>query len=259
MSEETVFHDIRDGVATVTLNRPERRNGLAGDMLSRLYDTLASITADRDAAVIVLRGAGSDFCVGADVKAFPEGIGHSDYRVVSRLYHTASLLHEAPQITIAAIDGGCAGAGLGWAAACDLRYASDRAVFSTAFIKVGVAGDMGATWSLMRAVGPAKARDLMLFSEKFGAAEALAMGLVSRIFPAHALHGETERLAHELARRSRPALEAMKANFLSAERLGLRDYIEIEGARHGFVTRSEETTASFQALAKGGVNALKSD
>ena len=251
MTEQTVLTHFDEGVATVTLNRPERRNAMAGDMLDRLYEALKTIARDRDIAVVILRGAGADFCPGADIKAFPEGIGETDYRRVSRLYHIATVLHEMPQITLAAIDGACAGAGLGWAAACDLRFASERAAFATAFIKVGVAGDMGTAWSLSRLIGPSKARELMLFSEKFHAAEALEMGLVTRVFPADALHARTMELARELAGRSRLALEAIKANFLAAERLGLRDYVDLEGARHGHVTRSDETTVSFRSLARG--------
>lgn len=242
----------RDGaVVTVTLNRPDRRNGLAGDMLERLFDTLQTIARDSGVAVVLLRGAGEHFCVGADIKAFPDGVkGKTDFAKVARLYHVSTLLHEMPQVTIAAIDGSCAGAGLGWAAACDFRFCSDRAVFSTAFLKVGVAGDMGSAWSLVQATGPARARELMFFPDKFGPAKALAYGLVTRVFPADALHAQSAALAGELAGRSRLALTAMKANFLSVERAqGLRDYIDIEGARHTHVVQSDETTASFRAFA----------
>lgn len=247
-----VLCNIEDGVATVTLNRPARRNGLAGSMLEGLYDTLSRLAVSNDVAVVVLRGAGTDFCVGADIKAFPEGVaGKTDHRKVSRLYHTSTLLHEMRQPTIAAIDGACAGAGLGWACACDFRFASDRAVFSTAFMNVAVAGDMGTAWSLCQVVGPARARELMYFPEKFGAEEAMRIGLATRVFSPETLHEETRQLAYALAGRSRAALETMKANFLSAERLGMADYIEIEGARHSHVVTSSETTASFRAFASG--------
>jgi 2-(1,2-epoxy-1,2-dihydrophenyl)acetyl-CoA isomerase len=247
----TVLVEAEDGVAVVTLNRPERRNGLAEDMLERLHATLTRIAADGEIAVVVLRGAGADFCVGADIKAFPDGVaGKTDFRKVAPLYHVSTLLHEMPQPTIAAIDGGCAGAGLGWACACDFRFASDRAVFSTAFLKVGVAGDMGTAWSLSRVVGPARARELMYFPEKFGPAEAERIGLVTRIFPAARLHDETLRLARELAARPRFALQVMKENFLSAERLDVADYIEIEGARHSHVVVSDGATEGFRAFVK---------
>jgi len=251
-AQDVLLH-IEDRVAVVTLNRPERRNGLGGDMLAGLYDILTDLAARTEVAAVVLRGAGNDFCVGADIKAIPEGgVGKQDHRRLTRLYHTATLLHEMRKPTIAAIDGGCAGAGLGWAAACDVRFASDRAVFATAFLKVGVAGDMGTIWSLARVVGPARARELMFFPEKFGAEEALRIGLVTRVFPRETLHAETLRLAHELAGRSATAVEAIKDNFLSAERLGMADYVDLEGARHGHIVASPDATEGFRAfLAKG--------
>lgn len=121
---------------------------------------------------------------------------------------------------------------MGWAAACDFRFASDRARFSTAFLKVGVSGDMGLAWCLLRLLGAARARELLLFPEKITAVQALDLGLVTRLFGAEALHASVLALAEELAARNPIALRMMKANLVSAEQLGLREYIEIESARH---------------------------
>jgi len=256
MSEaQDVLLYIDGKVAVITLNRPERRNGMAGDMIDGLYEILTGLAGRADVGVIVLRGAGTDFCVGADIKAIPDdGVGKQDQRRLARIYHTATLLHEIRKPTIAAIDGGCAGAGLGWAAACDFRFASDKAAFATAFLKVGVAGDMGTIWSLARVVGPGRARELMLFPEKFGAEEALRIGLVTRVFPRESLHAETLRLAHELAGRAPAAVEAIKDNFLSAERLGMADYVDLEGARHGHLVASPDATAGFRAFRTKGAS-----
>ena len=95
----------------------------------------------------------------------------------------AQLLHEMPKVVIAAINGACAGAGLALACACDLRYAAESAAFNTAFLTAGLSGDFGGTWTLPRIVGPAKAREVYLMSEKFTAAEALRLGLVSATVP----------------------------------------------------------------------------
>ena len=254
MSDAPTVLVAREGaIATVTLNRPERRNGLAGDMLARLYQTLGDIAADTTIRVVILRGAGEHFCVGADIKAFPDGVkGRTDFATVSRLYHVSTLLHEMPQVTIAASDGSCAGAGIGWAAACDFRFCSDRAVFATACLTVGVAGDMGTAWSLAQAVGISQARELMFFPEKLTPERALALGLVTRVYPAHVLHDEVRCAAEELADRSPLALSTMKANFLSVERSqSLRDYVDIEGARHTHVVQSDATAEAFRAFAKG--------
>ncbi len=248
---KVVLCEVQHGVAVVTLNRPERRNGMAGAMLEQLYDHLTRLSEDDSVAVVILRGAGNDFCVGADIKEIPDGPSNQDHRRVARLYHIATLLHEMRKPTIAAIDGGCAGAGLGWAAASDFRFASDRAVFNTAFLAVGVAGDMGTAWSLAQAVGPSRARELMYFPGKFSAAEALTFGLVTRLFPRETLHAETLELARELAGRSRGAVEAIKDNFLSAERLSLRDYVSVEGARHGYLVQGPDAAAGFRAFVDG--------
>ena len=121
---------------------------------------------------------------------------------------------------------------MGWACACDLRFASEQARFSTAFLKVGVPGDMGLAWSLARVVGGARARELLLFPEKITAQQALQFGLVTRLFAADVLHASSLALAQELAARNPFALRMMKANLVSAETLQMSDYIEIESARH---------------------------
>ena len=191
MTEPFVLAEQQDGVAIVTLNRPDRRNGLSAPLCNALHAHLTSI-AESDAKVLVLRGAGRDFCVGADLSAVAAAeSGSAPPAKASKAYDIPMLLHTMPQVTMASIDGGCAGAGLGWAAACDLRFASSRAKFATAFIKVGASGDMGLAWSLNRLVGPARARELLYFSDKFDAAQAHAWGLVTRVYEADALASGT--------------------------------------------------------------------
>jgi 2-(1,2-epoxy-1,2-dihydrophenyl)acetyl-CoA isomerase len=136
-------------------------------------------------------------------------------------YHASTLLHAMPQVTIPAIDGGCAGAAMGWACACDFRFAAERAKFATGFLKVGVAGDMGLIWSLSRVVGPARARELLFFGEKFTARQALEFGLVTRVFGNDSLHDDALLLAEELVQRNPFAMRTMKANFVSAEVMDL--------------------------------------
>lgn len=218
-------------IALVTLNRPERRNGVTVAMCEELHAALEKLAAS-DTRVLVLRGAGDDFCVGADIGAAPEESGRQAPTEPCAMYHASTLLHTMPQVTMAAIDGGCAGAGMGWAMACDLRFATERARFSTAFLKVGVSGDMGLAWSLIQILGAGKARDLLFFPERFDGADALRLGLVTRLFEAETLHAGALALAEELAARDPMALRLMKANFVSAETLPLADYIEVETARH---------------------------
>lgn len=226
-------------VALVTFNRPARRNGVTVAMCEDLHAAVEKIAAS-DARVLILRGAGDDFCVGADIGAPLEENARPAPMKPTAMYHASTLLHTMPQVTIAAIDGGCAGAGMGWAMACDLRFGTERARFSTAFLNVGVSGDMGLAWSLERVVGGARARELLFFPERFGGEEALRLGLVTRLFAPESLHAETLALAESLAARDPLALRLMKANFVSAETLPIGAYVDVETARHLQTTNRPE-------------------
>lgn len=238
-----------DGVAIVTLNRPQRRNGVTVELCERFTRTLRDVAAS-DARVVVLRGAGDDFCVGADLGGGADAAmpGPGEPLEPLAIYHTATLLHTMPQVTIAAIDGGCAGAGMGWATACDVRVATARSRWSTAFLNVGVSGDMGLAWGLHQIVGGAKARELLLFPDRFGGEEAHRLGLASRLFAPDELHAATLALAADLAARDPLALRLMKANCVSAETLPIADYITVESERHLQTTQRPELA---HLMAKG--------
>jgi 2-(1,2-epoxy-1,2-dihydrophenyl)acetyl-CoA isomerase len=122
-------------IATLTINRPDRRNGVDIATCHTLSNLVRDVAAS-NATVLIVRGAGNDFCVGADLLGSAEGTVARGLDQLGPLYHSATLLQSMPQVTIAAIDGGCAGAGLGWACACDFRFASEEAKFSTAFLNV---------------------------------------------------------------------------------------------------------------------------
>jgi 2-(1,2-epoxy-1,2-dihydrophenyl)acetyl-CoA isomerase len=151
-------------------------------------------------------------------------------------------------VTIAAIAGACAGAGFGWACACDLRVASETAKFNSAFLDVGVAGDMGCPWTLPRLVGAAKARELYFLPGKFDAAEALRIGLVSRVSPADAFEADLKALTDRLAAAAPLALTTMKSNFVAAEKMGFSDFIALEAERHVRLFQTEDTTEAFKAF-----------
>lgn len=238
----SVLYERLGDVAVVTLNRPERRNGVTVEMCVALHTQLEDV-ARSDARVLVLRGAGGDFCVGADLGGGappgpPPGLAE-----LGPVYHAATRLHAMPQITIAAIRGGCAGAGMGWACACDLRIAADDARFATAFLAVGVSGDMGLPWTLTRIVGAARARELMLLPQKLPASRALELGLVSRLVPADQLEASVSATAAELCSRDPLALRLIKANLLAADQPDLAQFIELESARHLHTTNRPDTRA----------------
>jgi 2-(1,2-epoxy-1,2-dihydrophenyl)acetyl-CoA isomerase len=226
-----------DAITVVTLSCPERRNGVTIEMCEQLHRALAEV-ASSDARVVVLRGAGEHFSVGADLGGDHGSSGPATLERLGPVYHAATMLHTMPQVTVAAIDGGCAGAAMGWACACDFRFASTRARFNTAFLDVGVSGDMGLAWSLTRIVGGARARELLFFPEKITAGQALGYNLVTRVFAPEVLHEEVLALARRLVAHHPFPLRMMKANVVSAETSTISDYIEIESARHLHATSS---------------------
>ncbi len=250
---DVLLTDTRDGVATLTLNRPERRNAFSLELLTSLRDELDRLSGDDTVHLVVVAGAGSDFSVGGDLA---EGAGGGvdtgvPAQVVSHLrglMRVSQLLHEMPQVTVAAIDGACGGAGVSLACACDLRYCSDRARFASGFVTAGVSGDFGGTWTLPRIVGPAKARELYLLGDRFGAQEALAMGLVSAVFPADGFADAVGEVATRLAARAPLALRAAKANLNDADRLTFAELLDREAERHvacSFTADAAEAAMAF--------------
>ena len=231
---------IDDGVAVITMNRPERRNALSAAMLAALADTLASCETNADVGAVVLTGAGVAFCAGGDVKGMAEAQDSREPEPIDARIHrqrlsqraTAGRLYEMPKPTIAALPGAAAGAGLSLALACDLRIAAEGAVMTTAFAKVGFSGDYGGTYFLSRLVGTAKARELYFLSDKVEMSEALALGLVNRIVPANDLTPATMELAKRLAHGPRVAYRYMKENLNRAAEGSLGDCLDLEATHH---------------------------
>ncbi len=251
MDEKTVKVSRDGAVATVVLNRPAHRNAIGGAMMAELHAAISALAADPGVRVLVLRGEGADFCPGADVKHYGGGGGSTAGRAAwspVTEFQVPVMLHEMPAVTIAAINGACAGAGFGWACACDLRIASDTARFNSAFLDVGVAGDMGGPWTLPRILGAAKARELYFLPGKFDALEALRIGLVSKVSAATEFESDLAALTARLARAAPLALAAMKANFLAAEKMGLSDYVALESEKHVRLFQTEDTTEAFRAF-----------
>ncbi len=245
----TILYEVKDGLATLTLNRPESRNGMTNRMLRETYEVLQAASRDPQVKVLMLTGAGNSFCPGADLKHYTaDDRGGDDADSQREHFRVPVMLHEMPAVTLAAVNGACAGAGFGWAAACDIRVAARSAMFNTAFLGVAVAGDMGLPWMLPRLVGAAKARELSFFSEKFGADEAQRIGLVARVWDDDAFRKEAQALAERLAGSGPLALRAMKAHYVAAERMSFPDFIELETERHKRITASRDTQEAFRAF-----------
>jgi 2-(1,2-epoxy-1,2-dihydrophenyl)acetyl-CoA isomerase len=233
MSEE-LLEVIKDGVAVLTMNRPERLNALSRRMLEALLDALSRLGEDPGVGVVILTGAGRAFCAGGDVKAMAEEreAGEATFEEKSQALRSrmevSRWLHEMPKPTIAVVRGAAAGAGLSLALACDLRIASDTARFGTAFARVGYSGDFGGSFFLTQLVGTGKARELYFTADMLDAREALALGLVNKVVPDAQLEEETFALASRLARGPRIAYRYMKRNLNVAESGALKDLLDLE-------------------------------
>ena len=208
MTGEVVLRDIDDGVATLTLNRPDRLNAWTDELENAYFDALEACGADPAVRVIVVTGAGRGFCAGADMESLQQ-IGSNGVHERERRPQTLAL--TVPKPVIAAINGACAGIGLVQALMCDLRFAARGAKFTTAFARRGLVAEHGISWILPRLVGPAHALDLLLSGRVLLAEEAERLGLVNRAIEPDRLLEETYAYARELATQCSPAsMAAMK-------------------------------------------------
>ncbi len=233
-----LLETVKDGVAVLTMNRPDRLNAMSGEMLDAMLASLERLASDPDVGVVVLTGAGRGFCAGGDVKAMAEGREFGSDTMEDKAQglrakmETSRWLHEMPKPTIAMVRGAAAGAGLSLAMACDLRIASDNARFATAFARVGYSGDFGGSYHLTQLVGTAKARELYYTAALVDAKEALALGLVNRVVPDAELEKETMALATRIAAGPRVALRYMKRNMNAAETGTLKELLDLEAWHH---------------------------
>lgn len=253
MSQE-LLEQVKDGVALLTMNRPDRLNALSRAMLDTMAEALPRLAADPNVGVLVLTGAGRGFCSGGDVKAMAEGSEAEGETLESRAQALRSrmevsrILHEMPKPTIAMIRGAAAGAGLSIALACDLRVASDNARLVTAFARVGYSGDFGGSYYLTQLVGTAKARELYYMAEPVDAQQALALGMVNRVVPDAKLEDETMAMAGKIAAGPRVALGYMKRNMNAAESGSLKELLDLEAWHHtrtGFTEDHKEAARAF--------------
>jgi 2-(1,2-epoxy-1,2-dihydrophenyl)acetyl-CoA isomerase len=245
---------IKDGVAVLTLNRPDRLNALSTAMLDAMLEALARLAEDGEVGAVVLTGAGRAFCAGGDVKAMAEGrefggdtLEEKASALRSRM-EVSRWLHEMPKPTIAMVRGAAAGAGLSLAMACDLRIAADSARFAPAFARVGYSGDFGGSFFLTRLVGTAKARELYYTADILGAEQALALGLANRVVPEARLEEETMALARKLAAGPRVALRYMKRNMNAAESGSLKDLLDLEAWHHARCGMTEDHREAARAF-----------
>jgi 2-(1,2-epoxy-1,2-dihydrophenyl)acetyl-CoA isomerase len=238
-SYETIKVEADDGVATITLNRPESLNALNGLMRRELLAAFKAAGRDEAVRAVVLTGEGRGFCSGADLRG---GATERAYRrVLTDEYNPLIVaIRDLPKPVIAAVNGVAAGAGVSIALACDLVYASDEARFIQAFIRIGLVADSGSTRILVRTLGRHRAAQLIFSGEPLGAAEARAAGLVNEVVPGDQLSATVRIAASKLAAAPTRAIGLAKRAINHAEDALLAESLAMEASLQELAGRTED-------------------
>ena len=204
MAYETIIYEKQNGVATITLNRPQSLNAFIPQMNQEVLQALKESERDGEARCVMITGAGRAFCAGQDLKGrTPEQKGSLGASLREKYNPMIRQIRQMEKIVIAAVNGVAAGAGCNFALACDLRIASEEAKFIQSFVRVGLAPDSGGSFILPRLVGLSKAMELLLLGDTVDAKEAQRIGLVARVFPAAEFAGSARSIAEQVARAPR--------------------------------------------------------
>jgi 2-(1,2-epoxy-1,2-dihydrophenyl)acetyl-CoA isomerase len=231
-----LLETFHDGIATLTINRPQSRNSMTTEVMQGLSEAMPRLANDPAVRLVVLTGAGGAFCAGGDVKGFVNkepGSANSlpfeqNVNLLRASMEVSRWLHEMPKPTLAVISGPAAGAGLSLALACDLRIAADDAKLTTAFSKIGLSGDFGGSYFLNHLVGAAKAREMYFTGEVVLGSQAALIGLVNRSVPKDQLDQAAQAWAVELAALPTLAIGYMKRNLNAGLRGSLSEVLDLE-------------------------------
>jgi enoyl-CoA hydratase/carnithine racemase len=253
MTYKCLIYEVKDGIATLTLNRPERLNALGDTLRDDLHDAIVRSSVDPEVRVIVVSGAGKGFCAGGDVKAMNENREAGRERpilekVAPSRDRTLLAMQDAPQPIIAAVNGAAAGAGMNLALACDIRIASSAARFAQAFVRRGLHPDWGGTYFLPRIVGMAKAAEMIFTGDLIDADEALRLGIVSRVVAPEELMPAVHELARKIAAGPPVAIRlARRALYHNAE-CDLRQALEFETFAQNVCQDTEDAREGIRAF-----------
>jgi enoyl-CoA hydratase/carnithine racemase len=235
--EKPILLTSQDGVATLRLNRPERRNAIDDATRALMIEMLEAAAADPAVRALVVTGTGSAFCAGGDVRGMSqrlsapaEDVAFNGWRRQGRTHRAVALLHNFPKPTIAAVNGAAAGLGCDVALCCDFIMAAESAHFTMSFIARGLIPDGGGMYFLPRRVGLARAKELVFSGRRVGAAEALAMQMIERVVPDAELLPAAEAWARELSAGSPAALALAKSVMDRSLEMSFEDVLA-EGAK----------------------------
>jgi enoyl-CoA hydratase/carnithine racemase len=246
-SFETLKVERGDGVVTVTMNRPEKKNAIDGQMTEDLIAVLTEVKTTPTDRVLVLTGAGGEFCSGADLTS-SSAITAPGLASMRRISALVLALHELPQPTIAKLDGVAAGLGANLALGCDLIVASDRARITEIFAKRGLAIDGGGSWLLPRLIGLHRAKELAFFADIVSAQEAESLGLVNRVVPVDELDAFVDGWAARLAAGPPLALSMTKAMLNASAGMSMLDAVEREAVAQSLNFTTEDTAEAMLAF-----------
>jgi len=253
MTYECLLYEVKDRIATLTLNRPERLNALSDTLRDDLYDAVTKSAADPSVGVLVITGAGRGFCSGGDVKSMSERdqtgqTASSGERLAPKRDRIILAMRDCPKPVIAAVNGAAAGAGMNVALACDMRIASSAAKFSQAFVKRGLAPDWGGSYFLPRVVGTAKACELIFTGDSIDAAEAFRLGIVNAVVAPEELMAETYKLARKIAAGPPVAIQISKRAIYHNQDVDLRAALEFETFAQGICRDTEDAKEGVKAF-----------
>ena len=239
MEEQSLLVETTDGVTTLTLNRPQQKNALNGPMRDALRDAIQRIRADRTVRAVVLRGAGTDFCSGGDIRAMNVTDAEAGRNRIDDLHGWIAMLADLDRPVIAAVDGVAYGAGFSLALLADFIVASPRARFCMPFMKVGLVPDCGAFYTLPRVVGMARAKDLVFSAREIGAEEARQIGAVFEVVDQDKLHARAGQIARSLAGASPVAFGLAKRALNQSMSSDVRAMLEMESLGQGIAFTTE--------------------
>jgi enoyl-CoA hydratase/carnithine racemase len=251
MRESELIYEVKDRIATLTLNRPEKRNAFTGAMIERWAWALGEAQRDADVHVVVVTGAGQAFCAGGDVERMGEGaptpLEHKQ-ALWERIHRIPKTLEGMDKPVIAMVNGVAVGAGMGMALMCDLRIASEEARFSTGYVKVGLVPGDGDAYFLPRLVGPARALELLWTGDFVDAREAERLGIVNRVVPAGDLRQVTWELAGRIADGPQVAIRMMKRVLYQSLRLDLTTHLDLVSSHMAVVRETEDHREGVRAF-----------
>lgn len=247
--------ELDDSLLWVTLNRPEASNAYSSELIESLITVLRLADEDKKVRVIILTGAGKNFCAGGDIKAMKNksGMFAGESNELREAYQNGiqkipRTINHLKTPLIAMVNGAAVGAGCDLAAMCDLRIASEQASFAETFAKVGLVPGDGGAYFLIRAIGYAKAMEMFLTANMYSALEAKEMGLVNIVIPHEKLREETRNMAQRMSELPPIALQMTKKSLLNAYQSNLDSHLELVSAMQGITQRTSDHFTALEGM-----------